>query len=136
MLRHNDRWPPFDVVKPWRRQWTALTRALAELEGLREEFLTLEVTMPPAGEHGAAANRDGKIELLLIRMESLDLDSGELKRSAPSTFCALADRADTECFQIFLNTLAGILALLFGGRGSLVGFRLRHDLQKCVRPHR
>ena len=25
---HNDWSPAFDVVKPWRRQWTALTRAL------------------------------------------------------------------------------------------------------------
>ena len=79
MPRHNDWSPAFDVVKPWRRQWTALTRALAELEGLREEFLTLEETMPPAAGYGAAASCDGKIELLLIRMESLGLDSGELQ---------------------------------------------------------
>ena len=91
MPRHNDWSSAFDVVKPWGTQWIALTRALAELEGLREEFLTLEETMPPAAGHGAAASCDGKIELLLIRMESLGLDSGELKRSAPSTFCKLAD---------------------------------------------
>jgi hypothetical protein len=89
MPRHNDWWSAFDVTKPWQRQWKALTRALAELEDLREEVLgclTTEGTMPPAGGHGAA-DRDGKIDLLLIRMESLDLDLGEVRRSAASTFC-------------------------------------------------
>ena len=66
MPRHNDWWSAFDVVKPWGTQWIALTRALAELEDLREEVLgclTPEGTMPSAGGHGAAASRDGKIDL-------------------------------------------------------------------------
>ena len=51
-----------------------------------------------AGGHGAAACRDGKIDLLLIRMESLDLDLGEVRRSAASTFCKLADSCvNCEC---------------------------------------
>ena len=92
MSHHNDRWSAFDVIKPWRRQWKALTHALAELEDLRREVLgclTPEGTMPPVAGHAAVAQRDGNIEHLLIRMESLGLDSGELKRSAPSTFCKL-----------------------------------------------
>ena len=40
---------------------------------------------------GATASRDGKIELLLMRMESLDLDLAEVRHSAASTFCKLAD---------------------------------------------
>jgi hypothetical protein len=94
MPHHNDWWSAFDVIKPWQRQWKALTRALAELEDLRDEVLgclTPEGTMPPAGGQGAAADRDGKIDLLLIRMESLDLDLGEVRRNAASTFCKLAD---------------------------------------------
>ena len=78
MPRHNDWWSAFDVVKPWGTQWTALTCALAKLEDLREEVLgclTSEGTM--RGRAGATASRDGKIDLLLIRMESLDLDWGK-----------------------------------------------------------
>jgi hypothetical protein len=81
MPNNNDWWSAFDVTKPWQRRWKALTRALADLEDLREEVLgclTPEGTMPPAGGHGAAAGRDGKIDLLLIRMESLDLNLGEV----------------------------------------------------------
>jgi hypothetical protein len=101
MPRHNDWWCAFDVIKPFRHEWTALTRALAELEHLREEVLgclTPEGTMPSAGGHGAAASRDDKIDLLLMCMESLGLDLGEVKRMAPSTFCKLAETcAKCEC---------------------------------------
>ena len=78
-------------------QWIALTRALAKLEDLREEVLgclTPEGTM----RREATASRDGKIDLLLIRMESLGLDLGEVRRSAASTFCKLADSCvNCEC---------------------------------------
>jgi hypothetical protein len=95
MPHHNDWWSGFDVIKPWRRQWKALTRALAELEDLRGEVLgclTRERTMPPIAGHADVARRDGNIDHLMIRMESLGLDLGEVRRSAPSTFCKLADR--------------------------------------------
>jgi len=99
MPRHNDWSSAFDVVKPWGTQWIALTRALAELEDLREEVLgclTPEGTM--RGRGGATASRDGKIDLLLMRMESLDLDLGEIRHSAASTFCKLADSCvNCEC---------------------------------------
>jgi hypothetical protein len=101
MPRHNDWWSAFDVIKPWRRQWIALTRALAELEHLRGEVLrclTPEGTVSSAGGHGAAASRNGNIDLLLMRIESLGLDLGEVKRMAPSTFCKLAETcAKCEC---------------------------------------
>jgi hypothetical protein len=46
----------------------------------------------------ADARRDGNIDHLLIRMESLGLDLGEVRRSTPSTFCKLANRCVTcEC---------------------------------------
>ena len=91
MPRHNDWWSAFDVVKPWGTQWRALTCALAKLEDLREEVLgclTPEGTM----RREATASRDGKIDLLLMRMESLDLDLGEIRHSAASTFCKLVFR--------------------------------------------
>ena len=50
------------------------------------------------GRGGATASRDGKIDLLLMRMESLGLDLGEVRRGAPSTFCKLADSCvNCEC---------------------------------------
>ena len=50
------------------------------------------------GRGGATGSRDGKIDLLLIRMESLGLDLGEVRRSAASTFCKLADSCvNCEC---------------------------------------
>jgi hypothetical protein len=56
--------------------------------------------MPPVAGHAAVAQRDGNIDHLLIRMELLDLDLGEVRRSAPSTFCKLATRCvNCECKQ-------------------------------------
>jgi hypothetical protein len=79
-------------------QWIALTRALAKLEDLRREVLGC---LTPEGKmrgHGATASRDGKIDLLLMRMESLDLVLGEIRHSAASTFCKLADSCvNCEC---------------------------------------
>ena len=98
MPRHNDWWSAFDVVKPWGTQWIALTRALAELEDLREEVLGCLTPEGTMRGRGATASRDGKIDLLLIRMESLGLDLGEVRRSAASTFCKLADSCvNCEC---------------------------------------
>ncbi len=94
MPRHNTWWSALDGIKRWRREWIALTCALAELEDLRENDLGCiapDGTMPPAGRHRVVASHAAAIELLLIRMESLDLDSGEVKRIAPTTFCKLAD---------------------------------------------
>ena len=73
MPRHNDWWSAFDVVKPWGTQWIALTRALAKLEDLREEVLGCLTPEGTMRGRGATASRDGKIELLLMSMESLDL---------------------------------------------------------------
>ena len=98
MPRHNDWWSAFDVVKPWGTQWIALTRALAKLEDLREEVLGCLTSEGTMRGRGATASRDGKIDLLLIRMESLGLDLGEVRRSAASTFCKLADSCvNCEC---------------------------------------
>ena len=98
MPRHNDWWSAFDVVKPWGTQWIALTRALAELEDLREEVLGCLTPEGTMRGRGATASRDGKIDLLLIRMESLDLGLGEVRHSAASTFCKLADSCvNCEC---------------------------------------
>ena len=94
MPRHNDWWSAFDVIKPWRRQWIALTRALAELEDLRDnvlECIAPDGMISPAGKHRVAA----AIDLLLIRMESLDIDAGEVKRIAPTLFRKLADSCVT-----------------------------------------
>jgi hypothetical protein len=81
MPRHNDWWSAFDVVKPWGTQWVALTRALAKLEDLREEVLGCLTPEGAMRERGATASREGKIDLLLIHMESLGLDLGEVRRS-------------------------------------------------------
>lgn len=94
MAYHNNWWSAFDGITSWRRDWMGLTCALAELGDLRDNDLgciARDGTIPPAGEHRVAASRDGAIDLLLIRMESLDIDAGEVKRIAPTTFCKLAD---------------------------------------------
>jgi hypothetical protein len=98
MPRHNDWWSAFDVVKPWGIQWVALTRALAKLEDLREEVLGCLTPEGTMRGRGATTSRDGKIDLLLIRMELLGLDLGEVRRNAASTFCKLADSCvNCEC---------------------------------------
>ena len=98
MPRCNDWWSAFDVVKPWGTQRIALTRALAKLEDLREEVLGCLTPEGTMRGREATASRDGKIDLLLMRMESLDLDLGEVRHSAASTFCKLADSCvNCEC---------------------------------------
>jgi hypothetical protein len=53
---------------------------------------------PAAGAQVAVARGGGLIDLLLIRMESLDLEAGEAARIAPAVFRELADAcADCEC---------------------------------------
>jgi hypothetical protein len=46
---------------------------------------------PAAGAHIVAARGGGLIDLLLIRMEALDLHAGEIARVAPAAFGELAD---------------------------------------------
>jgi hypothetical protein len=53
---------------------------------------------PAAGAQVAVGRGGGLIDLLLIRMESLDLEAGEAARIAPAAFRELADAcADCEC---------------------------------------
>jgi uncharacterized protein DUF6455 len=90
MASHDNWWFAFEGITSWRRDWIALTRALAELEDLRDnvlECIAPDGMIPAAGKRRVAA----AIDLLLIRMESLDIDAGEVKRIAPSTFRELAD---------------------------------------------
>jgi Family of unknown function (DUF6455) len=90
MANHSNWWSAFDGITSWRRDWMALTHALAELEDLRDnvlECIAPDGMIPPAQEHRVAA----ALDLLLIRMESLDIDAGEVKRIAPTTFRKLAD---------------------------------------------
>jgi len=94
MAYHNNWWSAFDGIMSWRRDWIALTRALAELEDLRDnvlECIAPDGMISPAGKHRVAA----AIDLLLIRMESLDIDAGEVKRIAPTLFRKLADSCVT-----------------------------------------
>jgi hypothetical protein len=114
MPRHNDWWSAFDDVKPWGIQWVALTRALAKLEDLREEVLGCVTPEGTMRDGGATASRDGKIDLLLIRMESLGLDLGEVRRNAASTFCKLADSCvNCECKERCERDLAYASAGMF-----------------------
>src|SRR5215470_13125925 len=94
MAYHNNWRSAFKGITSWRRDWMALTRALAELEDLCDNDLGCiapDGTIPPAGKLRVAVSRDGAIDLLLIRMESLNIDAGEVKRIAPTTFRKLAD---------------------------------------------
>ena len=74
MFRHDNRQPAFDELKLWWQRRVASIREFAENVGA-------DVT----------ARGDATIDLLLIRMESLDLDSAEVKHIAPATFFRLAN---------------------------------------------
>jgi hypothetical protein len=118
MPHRSNWWSDLGLIKGWRQEWAELTRALAEIPDLCDDDLGCvapDWTTPHTGRSDIAPGRSGTIDLLLLRMESLDLDAGRVRYCCPFTFCRLAESCLTcackeLCEQDLAYASAGILS--------------------------